>query len=115
MESVYHIAKVKDYEKAQKKGFYNISTLNRSLEEVGFIHLSFANQVNRVADFLYKSEKDLLLLKINPNKLTSKIVVESIEGTEEKFPHLYGILNLDAIEEVKDYQRSSKGSFPAVQ
>jgi glutathione S-transferase len=114
METVYHIAKDTDWKDAQKKGYYDVSTLNKTLKEVGFIHLSFANQVNRVADFIYKNECNLKLLKIDPNKLESKIVVESIEGTKEKFPHLYGKLNLDAVDEIKDYKLLQNGKFPVV-
>lgn len=111
---LYHIAQSKDWEDAKISGNYMVSTLGKTLSEVGFIHLSFANQVNRVADFLYRGVDDLILLEINPEKLDSVVKIEPVTGTDEKFPHLYGPINLDAVEEVVKYQLASNGSFPVV-
>ena len=103
MNYVYHIAKEEDWEQARKEGSYKVSTLNKTLDQVGYIHLSFDHQVKKVAYFIYKDQDNLLLLKINPGKLKSKIKIESPEGTNEKFPHLYGELNLNSVEEVMPY------------
>lgn len=103
MNYVYHIARKEDWEQARKEGSYAVSTFNKTLDQVGYIHLSFDHQVKKVAYFIYKDQDNLLLLKINPGKLKSKIKIESPEGTDEKFPHLYGELNLNSVEEVMPY------------
>jgi uncharacterized protein (DUF952 family) len=112
MRTLFHIAKSKEWEDAKKDGVYNISTLNKSLDQVGYIHLSFAEQVKLVANFIYKDEDNLVLLKINPDKLKAHVVVEGVEGTDLKFPHLYGTLNIDAVEDVLIFQQMHDGSFP---
>lgn len=111
MKTLYHIAKTEDWEQAKKNGVYEVSTLGKGLEEIGFIHLSFKSQVKMVADFIYKGMGNLVLLKINPEKLTAEVKVEEIEGSDEKFPHLYGALNLSAVEEIIEFMPQKDGTF----
>ena len=67
METLFHIARRRDWEAAQRVGAYRISTLDRTLEQEGFIHLSFARQVRGVADRFYAGVDDeLVLLSIDP-------------------------------------------------
>jgi len=69
MKYVYHIAKATDWQQAQKAGVYKVGSLNRSFDEDGFIHLSYAHQVNIIADLIYGETSNLKLLTIDPNKL----------------------------------------------
>jgi len=54
MARLFHIALRADWEQALAAGSYRVSTLGKSLDEEGFIHLSFAHQVKVVADALYR-------------------------------------------------------------
>ena len=104
MELLFHIARRRDWEAALRVGAYRISTLDRTLEQEGFIHLSFARQVRGVADRFYADVDDqLVLLSIDPTKLTAPVVTEPV-GTEE-FPHLYGELPVAAVRRVTTYRR----------
>lgn len=114
MKFLYHVATKEDWQKAKSNNIYTVSTLGKTLNDVGFIHLSYANQVKLVADFIYKGMSGLILLKIDSSKLTSKVVVEDVEGTDEKFPHLYGPLNLDAVVGISDFIPSDDGTFDLV-
>jgi glutathione S-transferase len=114
MQNIYHIAEKRDWEQAQENGQYRVSTLGKSLDDVGFIHFSFAHQVKMVADFIYKNTDELVLLKVSPDKLTSEVKIESVPGTTEKFPHLYGPLDIDAVESVEEYKLQPDGSFPEI-
>lgn len=114
MNTLYHIARREDWHKAHATGVYTTSTVGRTLEEVGFIHLSFAPQVKMVADFFYRDIPDLVLLKIDPVKLTSEVRMEVVAGTDEKFPHLYGPLSVAAVIGVSDYDLRTDGEFPEV-
>jgi uncharacterized protein (DUF952 family)/uncharacterized glyoxalase superfamily protein PhnB len=112
MEILFHIARRGDWEAAQRVGAYRISTLDRTLEQEGFIHLSFARQVRGVADRFYGDVDDeLALLSIDPAKLTAPIVTEAAAGTDEEFPHLYGELAVDAVRRVTAYRRGGDGRF----
>jgi uncharacterized protein (DUF952 family)/uncharacterized glyoxalase superfamily protein PhnB len=111
MEILFHIARRRDWEAAQRVGAYRISTLDRTLEQEGFIHLSFARQVRGVADRFYAGVNDqLVLLSIDPTRLTAPVVLEPVAGTDE-FPHLYGELPVAAVRRVTTYRRGDNGRF----
>ena len=67
--------------------------------------LSTAHSQNKsldVANRFYQGISDLVLLWIDPEKLTSEIRWENVDGT--LFPHIYGPINLDAVSSVTDLQ-----------
>ncbi len=101
MTRLFHIALRGDWEQARQTGSYRVSTLGRGLDEVGYIHLSFAHQVKTVADTWYRDAGDLLLLELDPDRLRAPVRVEAADtaasGTAERFPHLYGEITPDAV------------------
>ena len=94
-ERLYHLALGKDWASATGAD-YEVSTLGRSLADEGFIHSSFRDQVQRVADLWYRGRADVVLLEIDAGRLVSPVRVESVGGGES-FPHIYGPLNRDAV------------------
>ena len=114
MKHLYHIAKRTDWTAAQKTGEYTVGSLHRDFFEDGFIHLSYARQVNVVADLIYHDTLDLVLLTIDPTKLAAKVVDEKADFPEEYFPHLYGPLSVDAVIDIRPYRPMSDGKFPIV-
>ena len=114
MEILFHIARRRDWEAAERVGAYRISTLDRTLEQEGFIHLSFARRVRGVADRFYSEiDDELVLLSIDPAKLTAPVVTEPAAGTDEPFPHLYGELPVAAVRRVTAYRRGDGGHLGA--
>ena len=67
-----------------------------SLTAEGFIHCSFADQLDAVLKRYYSGDDEVIVLEIDPAKLDSKLVVEPSTGGE-KYPHIYGTINRDAI------------------
>lgn len=98
---LYHIALRSDWEAATAEGEYAISTRGRSLADEGFIHCSFAEQVDATAARFYADVDDVVLLRIDPDRLASRVVVEDLAGTGEPFPHVYGPIPVDAVVEVR--------------
>lgn len=99
---IYHLALAGDWGAAVANAdIYLASTLGRSLEEEGFIHCSFAHQVQRIADLSFRGRQDVVLLTIGVQRLRSPVRVEALEGAHEPYPHIYGPLNIDAVTEVK--------------
>jgi len=97
-DRLYHLALEHDWSQ-QSSDPYDTSTLGRSLAEVGFIHCSFAHQVQPIADLVYRGRSDVLLLEIDPSRLRSPIKVERLDSGEA-FPHIYGPLDRDAVTRV---------------
>ncbi|MDO9376069.1 MAG: DUF952 domain-containing protein [Bacteroidota bacterium] len=95
---IYHVITQHDWEKAQHQGYHEPA----SLELEGFIHASGEHQVAGVISRYYKDVQHLLLLHINEEKLTAELKFELAPSVNEVFPHIFGRLNLDAIEKVSD-------------
>lgn len=93
---VYKIITRDDFQLAEEKGVY----IHDSLEKEGFIHFAEEGQWHSVREKHFKDQKNLLLLKTAIAKLKCKLVFEDLKGRGIKFPHLYGPLNLDAIDEI---------------
>jgi glutathione S-transferase len=99
---LYHLALRPEWQAARVEGIYRRSTRGRSLEEVGFIHLSAVHQVEATAERFYAdlSAGELLLLTVDASRLADlglPVRWEPAPGSGELFPHLYGALPLEAV------------------
>lgn len=100
-ERIFHVCAAADWAAAQTAGIYRQSTRGQSLDEVGFIHCSFADQVERIGALLYGDEPaDLVVLVIDPKRVGVPVVVENLDGGAELFPHIYGAIELEAVLDV---------------
>jgi uncharacterized protein (DUF952 family) len=101
-EHIFHLAAPADWAAAQSSGKYRISTRGRTLDEEGFIHASRAGQVEGVRAAFYADLTDLVLLDIDPERLTSPLHLEVPPGADQAFPHIYGPLDVDAVVGVRN-------------
>ena len=108
-EPLYHLALAGNWAEAAEAGEYRVSGLGMTLEEEGFIHCSLPNQVQRTADKFYRYRPDVLLLTIDPDRLTAPLRLESNHPGGEAYPHLYGPLNLDAVVDVRPVHPHADG------
>lgn len=105
-EPIFHCSLVADWEAAKLAGEYTVSTRGVTLEQEGFIHASYAHQVDGVLARFYGDVTDpMVLLVIDPDRLTVPLVPESPAGATEKFPHIYGPLAVPAVVEVRPLSR----------
>jgi uncharacterized protein (DUF952 family) len=78
----------------------------------GFIHCSKAGQILRVANLVFAGQHGLVLLEIDPGRLTSLLRWEpGADLATELFPHIYGPINLDAVLHVIDFEPGPDGKF----
>lgn len=96
MSTIFHITPRAHWETAILRGHY----LPQDYKEEGFIHASLPRQLPAVAERHYKNQKDLVLLEIETELVKSKIV---FEGVTDKFPHIYGELNLDSVINIHNF------------
>ena len=106
MKHIFHVTRADDWRAAQTHGTYRISTRDRTLEEEGFIHCSYKHQVAHVVAMYFADIHELLVLVIDPHRVNAEIREESAGG-DERFPHIYGPLNLDAVIEVRSMPHDS--------
>lgn len=106
MSKIWHITKRQQWEQAQPAQVYR----SDSLELEGFIHCSTPQQIIKVANAFFSGQPGLVLLGIDSEKVEADIRYEEVEGTE-RFPHIYGSLNTNAVIEVLDFEPGVNGQF----
>jgi uncharacterized protein (DUF952 family) len=104
---ILHITDRDDWEAARSAGEYRLD----SLEAEGFIHCSTPEQVLGPANELYRGRTGLVLLVIDPSRLSARLVYEDLANAGQAFPHIYGPLNLDAVTRVVPFPPGPDGSF----
>ena len=80
--------------------------------EEGFIHCSEQHQLEAVASRHFKGRDDLLILELMPTKLDPETRYE--QGGEEKFPHIYGRINKNAVKRTVQIRCKDDGLFEGV-
>ncbi len=90
---IYHVTRKNDWAKALSNGFYEAP----SLKLEGYIHTSSVAQITGVLERYFAKEKELLLLHIDEEKLTSPVKYQLAESIDEIFPHIFGTINLEAV------------------
>lgn len=105
MRVILHITTRDDWEQARPGGWLHVA----SLDTEGFIHCSTPAQVVGTLNRFFRGQTDLVLLVIDADKLTSPIRYEAADG--DRFPHLYGPLNMDAIVNVLPLALQADGTF----
>jgi uncharacterized protein (DUF952 family) len=105
-----HICTAEDWRSAENLGEHR----PESLHDAGFIHLSTPEQVHLPANRLYAGRGDLVLLRIDPARLTSEVRWEPGVASDPDsmvFPHLYGPLPAAAVISVTSYRPDANGRF----
>ena len=103
-----HLTTKQAWEDALEIGTYSLSTKGKTLEEVGFIHGSFADQVEEVAGFVFAgSTDDLVVLHLDIDKLEAHGIPVKIEEASngKSYPHIYGAIPCNLVIEVKNWQK----------
>ncbi|MGH8911307.1 MAG: GNAT family N-acetyltransferase [Acidimicrobiia bacterium] len=111
MEPLLHLTTASVWRAALSLG----TLATQSLVTEGFIHLSGPDQVAGVADLLFAGRDDLLMLVVDPDRLTDEVRWESglpTDPPEKRFPHLYGVLPTAAVTSVLPYRPGPESRFP---
>lgn len=103
---IYHLTTTEAWEKALQTGVYS----HPSLKTEGFIHCSEENQVLESAAKYFGDSDDVVVLYIVERHVKSILKREpSRDGA--LFPHLYGVLPLEAVENQSFLLRNPDGTF----
>jgi len=93
---LFHITTRVAWEAARTSGEYRAA----SLASEGFVHLSEERQWPGTLKRFFAGQRGLVLLVIDSARLRAAVKYEAADG--DRFPHLYGALNLDAVVEVRE-------------
>jgi len=107
---IHHLALAGDWERARADGWYRTSTLGATVEQVGFLHACYPQQVAEVAERFYAGVAEpLVLLTIDPDLVSAPIVAEPVPPDGVVFPHVYGPLEVAAVVAVRPLTRDRQG------
>jgi uncharacterized protein (DUF952 family) len=107
MATIFHIATREAWDRARVQGSYRPEMFTVE----GFIHCSTREQVIGVANFRFRGQTGLVLLRIDTDRVKAEIRYENLEGGQQMFPHIYGELNIDAVARVAEFEPDSEGYF----
>jgi uncharacterized protein (DUF952 family) len=113
---IYHIVKTKEFQSCLD----GVKYIPSNLRDVGFIHCSLESSVIPVANDYYGNvEEELLLLRIEPLNLESQVIYEAAKpekginsshlSSSPIFPHIYGPINLIAINGIGTLEKKESG------
>ncbi|MCD9186068.1 MAG: DUF952 domain-containing protein [Pyrinomonadaceae bacterium] len=94
---IYHIVLPELWEVFKNKEEYEAE----SLQTEGFIHCSFAEQLDGVLRRYYSNAEKVLILSLDTEKLASKLINEP-STNNDIYPHIYGKINKSAIVEINE-------------
>ena len=91
---IHHVMTPEGWDRFQAAGTSEQSTRDLTLAEEGFIHCSYAEQLEGTLGRFYADLPEVVVVTLDPDKLGSEIRVE------DGFPHVYGPLTIDAVVDV---------------
>lgn len=110
--SFLHLTTKQAWEDALKVGTYSLSTRGKTLEEVGFIHGSFADQVEEVAGFVFAgSTEELVVLHLDIDKLEARGIPVRVEEASngKSYPHIYSAIPCELVDGVSKAHMNVEG------
>jgi uncharacterized protein (DUF952 family) len=113
---IYHIVIIKEF----LSFIFGSKYIPGSLMDDGFVHCSLDSSVISVAnDYYGNAKEELLLLRIEPLKLESPVIYETakpVKGINTShlssspiFPHIYGPIDLTAIDGIGILEKKESG------
>lgn len=104
---ILHCLTKKKWEAVKDHLVYGEELLTRD----GFIHCSSISYFWRVAPNFRDIKEDLVLLCIDLDKLNAEVKWEDGSNCGREYPHVYGVINRDAIIDVLPYLRDENGDY----
>ena len=102
---IYLLIGGEDYQVAVDKG----TLYEDSFDSQGFIHGSPLDQLTRVANKFYADVADVKVMVVRTVKIQAAVKWEPATGG--LYPHIYGPMNMDAVERVVPVAKGADGRF----
>ena len=83
----------------------------QDIEEEGFIHCSPIKYLWRVLPNFEDVKDELVIICIDEDKLEAEVKYEDDDNCGRNYPHVYGIINNDAVIKVLDYLKDEQGHY----
>ncbi|HUQ39565.1 MAG TPA: DUF952 domain-containing protein [Acidimicrobiales bacterium] len=94
--AIFHLTSRQHWVEAEAAGSYVRSTVDSTLEEVGFIHCCTEDQIPGILERYWGGgDPDTVVLTIDPDAVGAEVKVEN------GYPHIYGPLPVSAVTDVR--------------
>ncbi len=103
---LYHAATVEDWNARSAEHYQPAQFV-----EEGFVHASSAEQLVGTLHKHYPGRDDLVLLIIDPSRLSSELIWEDLYGSGIEFPHIYGPIEVSAVVDASPLACDADGRF----
>ena len=104
---ILHCMKRADWDVCKHKASWG----EANIEAEGFIHCSTVAYFWRVAPNLIGIEEEQVLLCIDESKLKAEVRYEDGDHCGREYPHVYGVINNDAVEKVLPFLKNADGIY----
>ena len=104
---ILHCMKKSTWEERKNKEFWG----NRNMEADGFIHCSSVEYFWRVAPNFKDIKDEMVLVCIDEDKLNAEVRYEDGDHCRRAYPHVYGLINREAIVKVLPFLRKEDGTY----
>lgn len=104
---ILHCMKKSEWEKKKDKECWG----QESIDANGFIHCSTIEYFWRVAPNFYNTAEEFVLVCIDEDKLKSEVKYEEWDNTGRCYPHIYGLVNNDAVVNVLPFLKGENGEY----
>jgi uncharacterized protein (DUF952 family) len=106
---ILHLCRKDEWQQGLNQGIVNSQSLDRD----GFIHCSQPDQMLQVANRFYRGVTELVLLWIDPQRISAEIRLEISGG--EVFTHIYGPIDIEAVVGITEIVPEEDGYFHVLQ
>lgn len=104
---ILHCMKKTTWEERKNKECWG----QRNINDEGFIHCSTIEYFWRVAVNFASITDEMVLLCIDESKLQSEVRYEDGDNCGRAYPHIYGLVNNDAVMQVLPFLRNEDGAW----
>lgn len=104
-QHLYRLVRAPEWKDAAANGYFDGADHDK---RDGFVHLSTAEQVEGTADRFFTGMNDVLLLKLDRDRLNGDLRMEESSGGD-LYPHLYGAIPLEAVLEADPVPMGPEG------
>ena len=104
---ILHCMKKSIWEERKNKEYWG----QRNLNAEGFLHCSTVEYFWRVVPNFDGVKDELVLVCINEEKLESEVRYEDGDNCGRAYPHIYGLVNNSAVEDVLPFLRDKDGKY----
>lgn len=104
---ILHCLKKSEWEQSKSLPFYG----DEYIDADGFIHCSDIHTFKNVAPNFKNSADELLLLCIDTDKINAHVKWEDGDNCGTEYPHIYGLLNTDAVIKALPFLTDMHGDF----